>query len=133
MPMKILRLKYLMVMSLSLLVIVLTISSCKDLVEVDSPTTLLLREDVFDDDLTAVAAVSGLYTSLTSQSGLNSITYITSLSSDEMKITQGVEALQFYRNAILPANTNIASLWTECYSAIYKANSIIEGLKSLIR
>ncbi len=113
-------------MSLALL---LTTLSCKDLIEVDDPTTLLIRKDVFEDDLTATAAVSGLYASLTGQSGLNSITYLASLSSDEMKVGQGVEPLQFYRNAILSTNTSIASVWTESYSAIYKANSIIEGLE----
>jgi len=127
--MKTLRLKYSILKTLLSFALALTISSCSDFIEVDDPITLLIRKDVFEDDLTAVAAVSGLYTSLAAQSGLNSITYLTSLSSDEMKVEQGVEPLQFYRNAILSTNASVASIWTESYSVIYKANSIIEGLE----
>lgn len=113
--------------------LILMISACEDIIEVGAPKTQLIRETVFEDDLTAMAAISGLYSGLTSQPQFTSISYLTSLSSDEMIVELGDNQRQFIDNELLALNPNVSSLWTESYSGIYRANSIIEGLENSVK
>ena len=70
--------------------IALAIGSCDDLVEVDAPGHRMVSESVFDNDQTAIAAMNGIYYELFnkgfSSGGTYSITYLSSLSSDEMDL-----------------------------------------------
>lgn len=103
-------------------------TSCVDLIEVDRPRSQLTRTTVFQDDLTAIAAVSGLYTGIPS-GGFTSVNYLCGLSADELQVEQGNEQRQFFENEIFSSNSSIAVLWGD-YTRINRANSIIEGLES---
>lgn len=109
--------------------ICLLLCSCEGLIQVEHPATQLIRASVFENDLTATATVAGLYAGLTSQSGFSGISFVTSLSADDMRVGQVAEPFQFYNNSILPVNISVRSIWTEQYTGIYKANAIIEGLE----
>lgn len=106
--------------------------SCEDLIEVDQPRTQLITPSVFKDDLTAIAAVSDLYNSLTNEhGGFQAITYLTSLSADELQVENGpTNTQEIYGNNILSTNSDIATLWQARYHQVYLANACIEGLKS---
>lgn len=120
-----------------LTVVLLTCGGCKDFLEIDPPHTQLVREQVFESDATAIAAVNGIYRQMTggiTGGSTGSITFLTALSADETLWFSGAgqNAVEFADNNILPTNPLLTSIWGESYSAIYQANAIIEGLdKSL--
>jgi hypothetical protein len=112
--------------------------SCEEFIEIEPPRTDLVKSTVFASDETANAAVLDLYYQMRSfgfaSSNINSISYYTSLSSDEMLNNYAPteqfrdELNQFNNNTILPNNGNIAALWTQMYKCIYKTNAILEGI-----
>jgi len=123
-----------------LLTVFLGTSSCDDFIKIDPPRTALVKSTVFESDATAEAAVYDIYYRM-SNSGfasgdLTSITFLTSLSSDEQTnyyastpaITAEVQ--QFNDNSLTPSNSYILGLWSEMYKFIYKTNSVIEGLST---
>lgn len=113
--------------------------SCSEFIEIDPPRTDLVREAVFANDATTIAAISNVYFQM--QSGnfaggaLRGISFICALSSDEMLnyntssfFAQNLN--QFNQNSLLANNSFNADFWSELYQYIYKANAIIEGLSS---
>jgi hypothetical protein len=103
--------------------------SCDELIEVDNPRTQLIKSTIFEDDITAQAAVAGLYTRFSSNAGsYSSITYLASLSADEATLVNNALDEQFYDNAIVETNSRVQDVWSGSYERIYLANSIIEGL-----
>lgn len=114
----------------AVLSLVVLITSCKDIIEVDKPRTSLIRPAVFETDATAMSAMNALYASLSSQSGdFSAITLLASLSADDLLIGSGPIELQFYENDIKPINSTVAANWQSYYNAIFRANSMIEGLQ----
>jgi len=89
----------------------------------------LSRVTVFEDDLTAKAAISDLYARMTVDNFLN-VTYPASFSADELMIAGNVNDsyAQFYRNELLSINPIVEQTWRYHYTLIYGANSILEGL-----
>jgi hypothetical protein len=112
------------------------ISSCKKFVAVDTPRTDLIKETVFESDEAAVAALRNIYYQMgeTGYASANSVSYLTSLSSDESVCNntsaQDGQLKQFDVNHILPNAPLILTLWSEPYKAIYNANAILEGIAS---
>lgn len=105
--------------------------SCEELIEVDNPQTQLISETVFEDDLTASASIAGLYSQLTFESGgFSSITFLASMSADEIMSLTNPEDMQFFENSILPTNSKVGSIWQSSYRNIYLTNVIIEGLEN---
>lgn len=104
--------------------------SCEDFIQVDSPKTQLISKTVFENDLTAQAAVASLYVELTATSGnFTSITALAGFASDELNpFVNSVEYQQIHENSIMPTNSLITGLWGNGYANIYRANAIIEGL-----
>lgn len=116
---------------MGLLVILLFFASCEDFLNIDAPVTELISEDVFEDDLTATAAMAGLYASMsTGSGGLNSITFLGGLLADEsILFSTDQNTQQFYTNNIIPSNGKVSTFWgSSGYTYIYQANSVIEGL-----
>lgn len=116
-----------------LIVLLLSFFSCKKFVNVDPPKNSLTTETVFNDDLTATAAVSSIYTSLSSGSGgLSSITYLGGILADEATLfSSNANTQQFFANNILPSNTLVSGFWgSGGYSYIYRTNAILEGLEN---
>lgn len=103
--------------------------ACEDLIEVDKPKTQLIKSTVFEDDLTAVSAISGLYVLLTSSSSsFNSITYMGALSADELTVQGGNDQYQFFQNELSSTSPTVNAIWSSAYTQISYANSAIEGL-----
>jgi hypothetical protein len=98
----------------------------------DAPTTQIDAAQVFQNDQTAVSAITGLYAQITytSTSFLNGgVSVYTALSSDEIKRTSSLAAQdQFTNNSLVSTNTLVGTQWTNAYSYIYQANAIIEGV-----
>ena len=125
------------IITLGMLAITLTtFVSCKKFIEVDLPVNLLVKEKVFQDDRTANAAVLDLYgkyrSSGFSGGGINGISMMTALSSDELTYLNNLVENPFVsinENAILPTNTSTGEIWNLAYQFIYGCNSLIEGVE----
>lgn len=102
------------------------------MIKIDPPLDQVVAKDVFESEVTAKAALSGLYSSFSqSQTQLQLLTIIGGLAADELVYYQAVAGFsEVAANTYNSANTNVATLFSEFYSAIYKANSIIEGVST---
>lgn len=121
-----------------LLLSIVLLGSCEEFIQIDPPRTDLISETVFASEETAEAAMLDIYYQMRVggpfSGSLNSISFITSLSSDEQlsyyrsSPTSTAEMKQFNDNALLPNNTFVLRLWSDMYKLIYRANAILEGL-----
>lgn len=109
-------------------------TACRKAVEVAPPITSLVSANVFQNNTTASAAVTGIYSDMVSYTsflggGNIGVSCIMGLSADELQY-YGTTSLweQIYQNAQL--STNPPAIWTPLYNYIYQANSAIEGLSS---
>lgn len=108
---------------------------CKKLLDVDPPSTSTNSGVVFSSDATAVGAVTGIYTKISTEgiaSGISSMSLFPSLSADELTVYDALNnetVLAYYNNSLTPSNTGTqTNFWTSLYGYIYSANSAIEGL-----
>jgi hypothetical protein len=106
--------------------------SCKKFVTVDAPVTQLVSANVFTDDVTATAALTGIYSNMMNTSvGFCSgaITLYGGLSADEFQnySTSG-DQVEFAVNALKAENNIIKQIWANAYQYIYAANTIMENL-----
>lgn len=116
---------------------ILEFYSCKDFITVEPPATAVSSKLIFTNDAQANAAIIGIYSKMAQSgdgfaSGINSITLLCGLSSDEL-INQSAyddEQDEFFTNKINPSNSKLQTNWAELYNYIYVVNSIIEGLNA---
>jgi hypothetical protein len=120
----------------TLLLIMACLSGCEKMIEVDTPANQLVSESVYQDSLTAQAAVNGMYSIMYNGSGQVSETvfgtYVTTYparTADELYIPTSIDDEYFY-NSILPGSGTVSAVWNNCYQIIYHANSIIAGMES---
>lgn len=123
----------------SLLIMVLGISlvtqltNCKKLVTVSSPDTSITQDNVYTNDATAIAVLTGVYTNM-SQNGLNSglcaMSFYPGLSADELSLIDytNVTYTAYYTNSLTNKNTGTADFWNTIYPIIFTLNSAITGL-----
>ncbi|MCK0135791.1 RagB/SusD family nutrient uptake outer membrane protein [Arenibacter sp. S6351L] len=111
-------------------------ASCEEFVELESPDLKIVSEVVFNNDVTAISAMKGIYNELVratfSGGWQNSVTALASLSADEctgLSITN-LTYTEFEENEIMPSNTRNLEVWSSAYNIIYMTNSILEGLEN---
>jgi hypothetical protein len=113
--------------------------SCNKILNIDPPKENISAEIVFSNDLVAVSAMAGIYSSLISSiafsgGGDAGIAALGGLSSDELVFNTlrwpgRTDYIQFYQNELQADNILIESLWGSIYNSIYGANAMIEGLE----
>jgi hypothetical protein len=117
-------------------------TGCKKLVEVPSPTTSLTSENVYTDDATAAAVLTGIYTSLSTKPILNgsmltAVSLVSGLSADELTLYGGANngnsvLAQYYLNNLSAGTATTINdatvIWTNTYSEIYILNLALERL-----
>jgi hypothetical protein len=107
--------------------------SCKKFVEIEPPKDYAVAATIFDDDQSAISAVAGLYSQLTS-----SELYIThggtsvfcGLAADEIINTANNSTYDPFKTNSLTANNSVITnrFYNRAYIYIYHANAIITGL-----
>ncbi|WP_169719407.1 RagB/SusD family nutrient uptake outer membrane protein [Olivibacter sitiensis] len=107
---------------------------CKQTIEVETSSNLIQQKAVFENEQTAFAALSGLYTrmfALNLSLANGGVTVYAGLSADELENNAGDERYDFfYNNALLTNNSVIeTNFWSAAYTCIYHANAIIAGLE----
>ena len=118
-----------------LAVAILFLTACEDFVDVDPPITALTGETVFDEDVNALSALSGLYSSISSQgtfvNTLNRMAvYVGSYSDEFINYTVVPGFAEFGNNDLSVDNSLVNAYWSDLYRFIYSSNSIIEGVSS---
>jgi len=110
---------------------------CEDFVAVDLPSSKIVSDAVFENDNTAIAAVSGLYHDMQNSMGFasggqSSVTVTTALSAGELDFysTSFSDLGEFQQRDVNAENGSLLTLWSSAYNTIYGANAIIEGLES---
>lgn len=128
--------KNISVIGLNLLLILLALCSCKKLVEVDSPETSISSKTAFNNDATAIGAITSLYTnlsngSLTDPGELIGLSSIASLSADDLDYypLAGNPSLGlYYQNAMTTSNPYGTGFWGRSYERIYLVNMALEEI-----
>jgi hypothetical protein len=113
----------------------LSLSSCEKMVTVDSPITSTNGASVYNEDVTAIAAITGVYTNMskstinTTNGWLANIFYTTGLTGDELMLFNSSDATfgPYFNNNLL---ANGFSTWSNVYKMIFVANSAIEGMSA---
>lgn len=121
----------------------LILFSCKKLVEVPAPVTQLTSDNVYSNNATAAAVLTGIYTEMatipsTTVGTLSGISLGSALSADELTLFGGsangnVALSQMYLNKLtagLPTgiSVNATGPWADCYNKIYIVNIALERL-----
>nr|WP_199083059.1 RagB/SusD family nutrient uptake outer membrane protein [Pedobacter sp. ASV19] len=125
--------KFIYNISAGILAIILLINTgCKKIIDIDSPLNQVTTSLVFASDKLATAARSGMFSSLaqTTTQSQNLTTY-SSLQGDDLLYIATTPTLQeFNNNSYTVLSSGQAGLFSEWYANIYRANAIIEGLKT---
>lgn len=120
--------------------LVILFGACKKFVQVEPPTSSITEKNVFDNDLTAAAVLTGIYSNLSSYYLNNSILPISKLaglSADEFDLWSGAPLNEqaYYQNSLVTsaggANGGLSAgieVWNTSYPYIYQCNQTITGL-----
>ncbi|MEM6734553.1 MAG: RagB/SusD family nutrient uptake outer membrane protein [Bacteroidota bacterium] len=119
----------------SIIVLMILLSSCDNFVDIDPPTVEVVSETVFSSEASAEAALIGIYSDLSTRNlslAAGGATLYLGLSADEfVDFSNNDRNLEFFENAIFPDNAAVLSdLWSNTYSLIYSANSVLEGVEN---
>lgn len=124
----------------SISILAISICGCKKLANVPAPITSVNGFTVYNSDVTAVGALTGIYANLNNSgnfaTGSGSISFFSGLSADEFSLFSGVATNQassyYFRNQLTGIfGNNVGSdHWKNLYSAIYNANIAIEGISA---
>lgn len=107
-------------------------SGCEKIVDIDPPLNQVTTNLVFASDKLATAARSGMFSALAQSSTQSQgITVNSSLQADDLLYLATTAAYQeFNNNTYTAVSTSQASIFSEWYANIYRANAIIEGLQN---
>ena len=113
----------------------LLLTACEDFVDVDPPITALTGETVFVEDVNALAALSGLYSRISSEGNFvntldRMVVYVGTYSDEFINYSFDLGRIQFGANDLSADNSLVGAYWRDLYSFIYSANSIIEGISA---
>jgi len=101
---------------------------CKKFVQIGPPNTLLVTDNVFNNNSTATSALTSIYTQMFNNSESFNMAQDLGLLADELTnySTQPLQ-LQFYTNAMNAVNSS--GEWGTAYNYIYQANAVISALQ----
>lgn len=103
------------------------LTGCDDALDVDLPSNQLSSSTVYQSDVTAEAAVNGIYQSMVESAYYNDMHSVLGQTSDELVPTTGI-ANVYSSNEIPENNGSMSSMWSQFYKTIYNANNVIEGI-----
>lgn len=123
-----------------ILILSFAIDSCRKFVEVDPPVTSITGSTVYENNVSAAAVMTGLYSNIVNGSstsiagGPAGISLLMGLAADELKNYSTTPAIaQFYANSLTSNASNGASnyyFWQQLYFQIHVCNAVLEGLQN---
>jgi hypothetical protein len=110
---------------------------CKKLVDVKVPDNVIVADNVYNSDVTAIAVLNGIYTQLSNTTYISSarvpnISIWAGLSADEFTLwsnSNNTAQIAYYKNA-LSATGSGGEFWLNTYPLIYACNAAIKGLEA---
>jgi starch-binding outer membrane protein, SusD/RagB family len=127
--------KYFYRLNVLVTAIVLLFSSCSKFVVADPPVDNISRVEAFSNDISAIALMTSVYSSMMNNTlglsaGISSIGSLTGMECDEFKNYYNSDAqyVSFYTNAINNQNTYVLAVWQEIYRQLRTCNIVVEGL-----
>lgn len=119
-----------------LLVACFFLASCKKWVSVPPPANQVISATVFNDDASATAAITGIYSEMMSNSNQfcsGQTTVLAGLAADELSLVGTGFQQEFESNDITQTSHGVISsyFWDRPYKYIYTANLCIEGLNNV--
>lgn len=127
--------KYILKLFAFSLLVAILFASCKKFLEVKSPTDQINSDKVFENDATAISAITGIYSEMmnaSSQFSSSAVTFYAGMSADELYYYQPDVRNEFAKNDISVANHSTLStiFWTPAYKYIYVTNLSLEKLSA---
>lgn len=119
------------------------VAGCKKLITVPAPVTQLSSDNVYDNNSTAAAVLTGIYTDLVgglptlngSIGDMGHISLLCALSADELTLEGGNANIDkvlvsYYQNELTAGNPNAdgVTIFSDAYKYIYVVNSALEKL-----
>ncbi len=112
------------------LYVILILSGCKKLIEIDPPIDKITGNSVFSDPASAAKVLTGIYYDMSVGgsvfAGSNSLSVRLAYASDEL--VDVTESDPYYKNA-LSAKGDV-DFWIQLYKYIFRANAAIEGIST---
>lgn len=119
-----------------LIVCLLLISGCEEFLEIDEPFGQIPHQEVYEDDVTATAAVATMYAKLRDEVLVTGTSLgmgvLMGLYTDELDF-YGMPwdtSQTFYYHQIVASDAGVESIWDKSYNLIYMCNAVLEGLES---
>lgn len=109
---------------LFIIMLVLTVTSCKKTLEINPSGSTLLTASVFTDSVTVQSTLAGLY--INSLYRVNTSIY-PGFSADELNYV-GTSFDPFINNSLLSTEAALNTIWANAYANIYNANIIIGNI-----
>ncbi|WP_103192136.1 RagB/SusD family nutrient uptake outer membrane protein [Formosa algae] len=121
---------FLVISHILVFILICSMTSCSDFVEVDPPKNTLVSETVFEDAATVESALANIYYNMREQGIVSyDIGADMGIYADELDYyASNANDLSLYLHSVTAINSNVLSYWTNAYSLIYAANDIIEGV-----
>ncbi|WPV67842.1 RagB/SusD family nutrient uptake outer membrane protein [Chitinophaga sp. LS1] len=115
---------------LFIVMIVIIGSACNKILDAGQPTDKVTSVTVYESNTTAIAALNGIYSTMSSGgpvTGNKGLSFLCGLSADEFILQASDMNLQaVYQNALVAGDVDC---WTDFYNYIYQANLALEGLE----
>lgn len=113
------------------LFVIIAISGCKKFIEVDPPVTSVNEGNVYEDDATAIAVLTGVWTKMSYSRFTLDMTVYPELAADNLMLydLNTASYTAYWQNLLIPSNSLTPSFWINLYPYIFSANSAIAGLE----
>jgi hypothetical protein len=113
---------------LAIILSAINFTQCKKFVEIDAPTTQLVAASVFDNNSSATAAQTVIYSQMANRAESFSLEFNTGLLGDELtNYSTNPTNIQFYTDDMTALQTS--GPWNDAYNYIFQANAIIAALQ----
>jgi len=116
--------------------VLIFMSACKTFITIDPPVTFTNADLVYQNDPTAISAITSIYASMANENfnggiGFTLMSFYPGLSSDEYSLYNGNNDVQnrYYKNNLSAITTNSENFWNPIYSTIFVANTAINNME----
>ncbi|MEC4114968.1 RagB/SusD family nutrient uptake outer membrane protein [Myroides pelagicus] len=118
-----------------ILAIILSITSCEKMIEIDLPTDQINTENVFKDKRSANAALTNLYINLRESSiytgnsqGIGTSLALYTDELESLSTSPTADSFVLFNNLLDPTKNILSNIWNTSYTHIYAINSFINGV-----
>lgn len=109
-----------------LTIIISSLSSCKEFLDVGTPETEAIAKSVYANDATATTAMLSVYAEFMRTSSSVNASVCLAQAADEMTSLASAPVVNYYVNNLNSKENN--DFWSLYYQTIYRTNSVLEGL-----